>query len=157
MILSQVFSPSAINIDLESIEKDEVFEEIVEGLIASYSGLNRTGVLNALLERESKLSTGIGKGFAVPHGVCAGVSGVKGFIGISREGIDFDSLDNVPVQVIFTMISGENECEYHLQVIKRLADVIKQPNFIKTLLSKTSPQEIYDALIRFEESATATI
>lgn len=157
MILSQVFSPKAINIDLESSEKDEVFEEIVEGFISSDSNLNRSAVLSALLERESKLSTGIGKGIAVPHGVCAGVSGVKGFIGISREGIDFDSLDNEPVHLIFTMVSGLDDCEYHLQVIKRLAEVLKEPNFTSTLLSKTSPQEIYDALVRFEEAATATV
>lgn len=156
MILSNVFNPRVINIDLESDDKDEVFEELVEGFVSAVPGLNRSDVLSALLEREEKLSTGIGNFVAVPHGVCEGFSGVKGLIGISKKGIDFDSLDNLPVHLFFVMVSGPNDCEYHLQVIKRLAEVLKEPYFVKTILSKTNPQDVYDTLIRFEETVTAT-
>lgn len=155
MILGQVFSPRAVNVSLESDDKEEVFEEIVEGFVSEYPGLSRSDVLSALLEREKKLSTGIGNGVAVPHGVCGGFSGVKGFIGISRKGIDFDSLDNAPVRLVFMMISGPDDCEYHLQVIKRLAEVLKEPSFVESILSRTTPQDVYDTLVRLEEAVTA--
>lgn len=157
MILGQVFSPNVVNINLESTDKDEVFEEIVEGFVSAFPGVSRYSVLSSLLEREAKLSTGIGSGVAVPHGVCNDFSGVKGFIGISRQGIDFDSLDNAPVHLIFMMISGPDDCEYHLQAIKRLAEVLKEPTFVKTILSKTSAQDVFDTLVRFEESVTAAV
>lgn len=156
MILSQVFAPKAININLESTDKDEVLEELVEGFVSVVPDVSRSAVLSALVERESKLSTGIGHGVAVPHGVCDGFSGVKGFVGVSRAGIDFNSLDNVPVQVIFMVISGRDDCEYHLQVIKRLAQILKEPAFLESILSKTNPQDVYDSLVRFEEMVTAT-
>ena len=67
MVLGQIFSPEAICVNLQSESKDEVFEELVEKLVEVYSGLDRTKVLNALLEREQKMSTGIFPGIAVPH------------------------------------------------------------------------------------------
>ena len=129
----------------------------MEGFISAVPGVVRGNVLSALVEREKKLSTGIGNGVAVPHGVCKGFSGVKGFIGVSQKGIDFDSLDNAPVHVVFMMISGADDCEYHLQVIRRLAEVLKEPAFVKTILSKTTPQDVFDTLVRFEEAVTATV
>lgn len=157
MILGQVFSPNAININLESSEKDEVFEELIEEFVAVHPEVSRSVALTALLDREQKLSTGIGRGVAVPHGICGGFSGVKGVIGISRLGIDFDSLDKLPVHIIFMLLSGTEDCEYHLQVIKRLALVLNESSFIETILSKKTPQDVYDTLVRFEESVTAVL
>ena len=154
MILGQVFSPKAINVNLESTEKDEVLEELVEEFVSLVPNLSRKDVLDAIEEREHKLSTGIGHGFAVPHGICSGFSGVRGVIGISREGIDFESLDSAPVKVFFLMISGNDDCEYHLHVVKRLAQVLEQPSFMETILSKTTAQDIFDTLVKFEESVT---
>ena len=157
MILSQVFSPKAVNINLESTEKDEVLEELVEGFISAYPELTRSAVLNALVERESKLSTGIGNGIAVPHGVCQGFSGVRGFIGVSKKGLDFNSLDNAPVHVFFMIISSPDDCEYHLQVIKRLADILKEQEFINSVLQKTNTRDVYDVLVHYEEQVTASV
>ncbi|AEE17127.1 PTS sugar transporter subunit IIA [Treponema brennaborense] len=157
MILGQVFDPKSVNISLESTDKDEVFEELVESLVAVQPGLNRAEALAAVQEREAKLSTGIGRGVAVPHGICSGVSGVKGAIGISRGGIEYDSLDKAPVRIIFMLLSGRDECEYHLQVIKRLAQILEDPSFVDIILSKTTPQDVYDTLVRFEDAVTAAV
>ena len=156
MILGQVFSPKGINTHLESTEKDEVLEEMVEEFITLDLSLNRSTILEAILEREAKLSTGIGHGVAVPHGMTSSFSGVKGVIGISREGIDFDSFDKAPVHLIFMLMSGPQDCEYHVQVIKRLAQVLELPGFMETIASKTTAQDIYDALIQFEETIVVT-
>ena len=156
MILGQVFSPNTINLNLESTEKDEVFEELVENFISVYSESKRVSVLSAVLEREDKLSTGIGKGFAVPHGICNDIEGVKGFIGISRSGIDFDSLYNKPVHIIFMMVSGSKDTEYHLQVMKRLALILNTSGIMENILSKKTSQEVFDTLIHLEKIITAT-
>ena len=104
MVLGQIFSPEAISVNLQSESKDEVFEELVEKLVEVYSGLDRTKVLNALLEREQKMSTGIFPGIAVPHARTDMVDKVCGVIGVSKKGIDYDSLDKKPVH-LFTNLS----------------------------------------------------
>jgi len=93
MILGDVFNPKAIKINIESENKDELFEELVEELVAVHSGIDRRKVLGAIRSREALMSTGIMRGIAIPHGKTDAVSGVKGVIGISKKGIDYDSLD----------------------------------------------------------------
>lgn len=73
--------------------------------------------------------------------MCKGVEGIHGVIGISREGIDFQSLDNAPVHVVFMLVSGVKDCDSHLQVIKRLASLIQHPDFLKKILSVVKFQE----------------
>ena len=68
MILGQVFNPKTICVNLESEEKEEVFEELVEKLIELKPNLNRQNILSAIYERENLMSTGIKEGIAVPHG-----------------------------------------------------------------------------------------
>lgn len=68
MILSRIFSKECILLNLESEDKDELFEEMTQALVSANPGLDRNQVLSALHERESKMSTGIMHGIAVPHG-----------------------------------------------------------------------------------------
>ena len=103
-----------------------------------------------MLQRESKLSTGIGRGVAIPHALCEGVEGVHGVIGISRQGIDFQSLDNEPVHLVVMLVAGVKDCDFHLQVIKRLASLFQNPNFLKKILSTTTAQDAYDCILEFE-------
>ncbi len=150
MILGDVFNPRAIKINLESESKDEVFEELVEELVAVQNGMDRRKVLGAIRSRESLMSTGIMHGIAIPHGKTDAVSGVKGVIGISRSGISYDSLDKAPVHLIFLLVSSPDESECHLQALKRLALVLEDPSFFESLLAQQTPQGVYDTLCKYE-------
>lgn len=152
MILSEVFSPRSINVDLKSEDKDELFEELIESIIAIDPDVDRKSARAALDERECKMSTGVIHDIAVPHGKCASVHGVKGAIGISRGGIEYDALDKMPVHLVFMLLSSPDESEFHLQILKRLATVLEQPDFKETLLSQTSSADVYDTLCRFESA-----
>ena len=70
MILDQVFSPESVILNLESSDKEELFEELLESIVAVQPEIDRAQALSALRERESKMSTGIMHGIAVPHGHC---------------------------------------------------------------------------------------
>ena len=98
MLLQQVFAPGSIKIGLESEDKDELFEELVD-MLAKEGGRDfpRASVLAAVREREDKMSTGIKKGIALPHGKAEGLIGICGALGISRRGIEYASLDGEPV------------------------------------------------------------
>jgi len=114
MLLSQVFSPSRIKIGLESEEKDELFEELVD-ILAREGGREfpRETVLDAVWEREGKMSTGITRGIALPHGKAEGLQGISGVLGVSRKGIEYAALDGQPVFLVFLLVSSTRESELH--------------------------------------------
>ncbi|HZK20081.1 MAG TPA: PTS sugar transporter subunit IIA [Treponemataceae bacterium] len=154
MILRHVFTPGMININLLSEDKDEVFEEMIEEFVAFQPELDRSELLESIQEREDKMSTGIIPGIAVPHGKTASISGIKGAIGLSADGIDYDSLDQKPVHAVFMLISSPENNEDHLQVLKVLAQILEDRSFYRTLMAAKTPEEVCDIIYSFEEQYT---
>jgi PTS system fructose-specific IIC component/PTS system nitrogen regulatory IIA component len=150
MLLRQVFNPKAINIHLLSEDKDEVFEELIEELVNVDPSLNRVAILDAVQEREAKMTTGIMPGIAVPHGKTKAVSGIKGVIGISKNGIQYESLDNKPVHVVFMLVYSPDGCEKHLEVLKIVAKILEDPSFYQSLLTVETSEAAYDLVCKYE-------
>ncbi len=152
MLLQRVFAPGRIKIGLESEDKDELFEELVD-LLAKEGGRDypRGSVLAAVREREDKMSTGIKKGIALPHGKAEGLSGLSGAIGISKHGIEYSSLDGEPVYLVFMLVSSPLDAELHLAALKRLAILLDEPEFFTELLGSDSPERA-SAILRNYES-----
>lgn len=144
MVLGQVFSPKSVILNLESVDKDELFEEMLESCVALQPTIDRKEALAALRDRESKMSTGIMHDIAVPHGNVSSATGVVGAIGISRRGIDYDALDGCPVHVVFMLICSPDAAELHLKVLKELAAILQNPVFIRGLVEKKTCEEVYD-------------
>lgn len=151
MILAQVFSPKAIKVGLESDDKEEVFEELTQVLVDADSSLDRDKIICAINERESKMTTGIMHGIAVPHGKTDAVKDIVGCIGISRKGIDYDSLDKAPVHIVIMLLSAPDKCEIHLQILKRLSLLLGDPSFCESLLVQQTAQGVYDVLCHYED------
>ncbi len=151
-MFSEIFPASNIIADLESEDKDELFEELVEVLVSAQPGIDRAEALAALKERENKMTTGIIPGIAVPHAIANSVKGVVGAIGVSRSGIDYDALDNKPVHVIFMLLFSPNETERHLQIMKQFAELLHHQELCNALVNAHSAEEIYDLICSCEKS-----
>ncbi|ULQ60360.1 PTS sugar transporter subunit IIA [Brucepastera parasyntrophica] len=137
MVLGNIFSPAVIKTNLESEDKEEVFEELVDVFVSAHPHASRSAILDSIRDREAKLSTGITYGVAVPHAQTDQVDTIQGVIGISEEGIDYDALDGKPVHLIFMILSPkEEDCSLHLRVLKRLSTLLKDPDFYQTLISQ---------------------
>ena len=151
MLLQQVFAPGRIKIGLESEDKDELFEELVD-MLASDGGetFPRAAVLAAVREREDKMSTGIKKGIALPHGKAEGLPELTGAIGISARGIDYGSLDGEPVYLVFMIVSSPSDSESHLTALKRLAILLDDPEFYTDLLRADSPARANSIIRNYE-------
>jgi PTS system fructose-specific IIC component/PTS system nitrogen regulatory IIA component len=150
MILGQVFNPKTICVNLESEEKEEVFEELVEKVVALKPNLNRQNILNAILERESLMSTGIKEGIAVPHGKLDEIDEVMGVVGISKSGIDYEALDNKPVHLVFLLLSSKNNAEFHLRVLRHLSTVIEANGFVAELMEQTDADGVYQIICKYD-------
>ncbi len=151
MFLQRVFAPGCVKIGLESEDKDELFEELVD-VLAKSAGRDfpRAAVLAAVRDREDKMSTGIKKGIALPHGKAEGLSGLSGVLGISRRGIEYSSLDGEPVYLVFLLVSSPKDSELHLAALKRLAILLDDPEFYNDLIRADSPERASSILRNYE-------
>jgi nitrogen PTS system EIIA component len=151
MVLGSVFSRDRIKIGLESEDKEEAFEELVDLYVSRNPSASRAEMLAAIRSRESKLSTGIKGGFAFPHAQTNQVDSVRGLVGISQTGIDYDSLDGKPIHVIFMLFSSTEGCALHLRALKRLSYLIDDPDFYRNIMSLRDPDSVYAVICKYEE------
>ena len=156
MFLRDVFQPEFIKVNLESEDKDEVFEEMVDHFChAGKTNAKRAVILEAIRKREAKMSTGIQKGIAIPHATSDAVDKVSGVLGVSRKGIDYDALDGEPVYLLFMVIAPPTDTEEHLRTLKHLAESLENPQFCDDLQSQKDSRGVYKIICNFEDTLTA--
>jgi len=155
MLLQQIFTPARIKTALESEDKEELFEELVD-LLTRDGGkfFPRGAALEAIRNREAKMSTGIKKGIALPHGKAVGIRDLVGAIGISRRGIDYDSLDGESVYIVFMLLSSPEDSELHLGALKRLALLLDDPEFYTEIMGAESRERVFGVIKCFEDRLT---
>ncbi len=146
MKLTDILAESSIVADLQASEKTEVLEHLVEAVMTTHPELGTQEILDVLLEREKLGSTGIGDGIAIPHGKSANVTQIISGFGLSKEGIDFDSLDGKPANLFFLLVAPENSVGVHLKMLARISRMLKNSDFQKKLLQANSQQEIYQVI-----------
>ena len=161
MILGKIFSPSMIKVPLEAEDKEEVWEELVD-IFVSHSGdagsrIVAKEIIDAIRERETKLSTGIKNGIAVPHARIGSIKDICGVIGLSPEGVDYESLDGEPVHAVFLLLSPGGDCFSYLRVLRRLALLMDNPGFCPSLMKERTAEGIHSVICRFEDELTESL
>jgi PTS system nitrogen regulatory IIA component len=124
-------------------DKNNVLEELSHLLSTTRPELDKTKVLNVLLERERISTTAIGEGVAIPHGKLAGVDRVLGAFARSPKGVDFASLDGGPTYLFFALIAPENAAADHLKALARISRLLKDEAFRRRLMTGESAEELF--------------
>jgi PTS system nitrogen regulatory IIA component len=127
--------------DLKAGTKSEALEELVIP-IARSSGATVENLVRVLLERERLGSTGIGGGIGIPHGKIPHIDRLFLGFGLSRQGIDFESLDGQPARIFFLLVTPENSAGLHLRVLARISRILKNEVFKERLLQARTREEI---------------
>ena len=151
MLLYDVFIPELIKIGLDSDNKNEVFEELVDHFCQNQKRKDREHLLEILWERESKMSTGIQNGIAIPHGKSAAIEEVRGIIGISRKGIDYGAIDGQPVFVLFMLFIPDEDSEMYLRLLKHLTKLLDNPKFYPETLAQNDPHGVKRIIKKYED------
>ncbi len=154
MFLYELYRPEYIKVGLEAEDKDEVFEEMADFFCSASGSNSREEILDAVREREAKMSTGIKKGIAIPHGKTSAVDSISGMLGISKKGVDYDALDGEPVYIMFMILAPVRDTELHLKVLKRLAELLDNPQFYTELASQHDSQGAWQVIKKYEEILT---
>ena len=150
MLVSEMLTAGLVNCNLESSCKEELFEEMVQMFVREGLVTDRKAAVDALLEREAKMSTGISDGIALPHGKVDGIDGAIVAIGISKDGVDYDSLDGEPVQVVVMILCEKGRPAMHVELLSEVSRLLTIPGFKERLLAANDSQEIIE-VIKSEE------
>ena len=143
-------SKDLICLDLKSGNKDEVLKELT-GLIGKSEFITDVAeTQKALAEREKLGSTGIGKNVAIPHAKTNSAERLTIAFGISRKGVNFESLDNEDVNIFFVFASPLKDSQIYLKVLARISRLIRNEDFRNRLLSVKTPEEIIECIDREE-------
>lgn len=154
-MLTDYIRPADIKLNLESTDREEAFAELTELLVKKSPGINRTQVINALIERENKCSTAVFPMVAVPHAVCESAKETGIVIGVSREGIEFEPVESSDrlcpvVNIIFQIVFEKDNTDSHLNVLRDILFVVSKPEFHQRVLNAQTQQELYDLLVELE-------
>jgi PTS system nitrogen regulatory IIA component len=150
MKILDVLHKEAIISDLKAIDKQGVLEELVMP-IASIAGLNQDCLVRVLMERERLGSTGIGEGVGIPHGKLKDLASLVLGFGLSRKGVDFESMDGQPTHIFFLLVTPENSTGLHLKLLAQISRILKNEFFRQKLMDAANSDEIYSIIQEEEE------
>jgi PTS system fructose-specific IIA component/PTS system nitrogen regulatory IIA component len=148
MKFSDFVCTEAIRPHLSADDKSGVIQELVDALheAGKIAGTQRDDIIRAIMKREELGSTGIGRGVAVPHTKHASVERLVGTVGVSADGVDFDSLDGENVQLFFLLISPPDRPGDHLRALENISRQLRDDMFCKFLKKSKTAEEISQLL-----------
>lgn len=134
----------AIRADLTADDKESVIRELVKALAESgkIAATEVDSIVAAIMKREELGSTGIGRGVAVPHTKHPSVDTLIGTVGVSSEGVDFNSLDGEKVQLFFLLISPPDRPGDHLRALENISRQLRDDTFCRFLKQSKSAADI---------------
>ena len=152
MQLSEFINVNRIKNDVNVLSKKRALEELSHLITQDQTQLNATEIFESLISRERLGSTGVGYGIAIPHGRIKNCENLTGALIKLEQGIDFDAIDNQPVDILFALIVPEESTDEHLQVLALLASMFNDEGFRQKLRQSNNIEEIYQLLTEWQKS-----
>ena len=147
MKISEILTKEHIIKDLKSCDKKSVLEELSNFLKDKGEIPNKESLLLALIEREKLGSTGIGENVAIPHAKIREIDKIITVFARSHIGVEFESLDQKPVNFIYLILAPENSTGQHLKALARISRLFKNPSLRESILRANEIDQIYSILV----------
>ena len=139
MKLKDILSDDLIIIPLKGRTKEEIIKEMVRYLYSKKKIDDEQKILKAILDREKVMSTGVGDRVAIPHGKAEGVKDIVALFGITENDVDFYSIDNKPVRLIFMLVGPPDKTGPHLKALSRISRSMHKQDSRNRLLESHNP------------------
>jgi len=135
MDLGDILGREQIITDLRAANRWEAIDELIDNLVATgkIKAENREAIAAVVKKRESSMSTGIGFGIGIPHASTDLIYEVVGALGRSIKGVDFDSLDNQPVNLVMLFLVPQGQFQKHLHTLANIAKLLHRAEFRQAL------------------------
>jgi PTS system fructose-specific IIC component/PTS system nitrogen regulatory IIA component len=151
MKLSEHFVQNGITINSGTTDKPALIEEMVNLLVEAFDLNHREEILDAVLSRESKMSTGIGCGLAVPHAKVDYVDKMYMVATSVRNGINFEAIDKEPVYLLFLIISPGNTVGPHIRALSSVSRIMADSDVRQLLIAAQTPDDFLRVLREAED------
>ena len=145
MDLSDLLPVEAVLAHLKASSKKQALQEMAAKAAAITARTDRE-IFDTLLQREKLGSTGVGHGVAIPHGKLPGLERLVGVFARLDKAVDFDALDDEPVDLMFLLLAPENAGADHLKALARIARVLREPSIAVKLRAADDAAAIYALL-----------
>lgn len=137
-------------VDLDCGKKDQALEQLIRVTCTSPAVLDCQDFRSAIIKREQILSTGLGLGLAVPHAKIESVTSMVISLARHRQGLDFDSLDGNPVNVIVMIGANKDDQQGYLNILAEVSSFFKEADFRERFMKAEGPEDIYRLFFRGE-------
>ncbi len=138
--------------DLKGETKEDVINELVNVFKDDPRVIDLEKVRDAIMEREKIMSTGVGKGFAIPHGKTNAVNDILAAFGKTNNPIEYDSLDGHPVYLVFLLVGKDNLVSKHIKLLSRISRMMNKDDFREKLIAAKTSEEILEIFKKEEEN-----
>ncbi len=155
MQINQVLSPDCTKSAVRCTSKKRALEFISE-VAAEHTGQNPTELFECMLNREKMGSTGIGNGIAIPHARMFTCDKAVAILVQCTEPIEFDAVDNKPVDLLFALLVPDAQCKEHLKTLSSMAERLNDKQVLKQLRAAQSDKELYEIMINHEAANIST-
>ncbi|MBK7498877.1 MAG: PTS sugar transporter subunit IIA [Ignavibacteriales bacterium] len=148
MKVSELLKPEFVIPELKGETKEDIINELIDLFKNDPRIEDIEKVRSSVLDREKVMSTGVGKGFAIPHGKTNAVKEIVGAFGKIKEGIDYDALDGNPVHLVFLLVGKDNLISTHIKLLSRISRLMNKDDFRHRLTEANSSDEIVKLLLK---------
>ena len=145
MDLGDLITPEGVIASLKAKNKKHALQEMAEKA-AALTGGDARQIFETLLQRERLGSTGVGRGIAIPHGRLEGLQRIVSVFARLEEPIEFEALDNEPVDLIFLLLAPEHAGADHLKALARISRLLREPSSIEKLRAAKDRAALYSVL-----------
>jgi len=143
--LADLITPDRI-VNLKSTSKDDVLAEMVEVISKAPQVKDKKAFFQAILDRESILSTGIGLGIAVPHAKIGSVDNIVAALGKTRKGISYGALDDQPVNIVVMIAASDSQQSEYIRTLARITLLLKNEKIRQAIIQAEDAAGVYDIL-----------
>ena len=147
MKISEFLTSESVVSSLKATDKRALIQELSELLQSRVPMIQKDELASILMDRERLSSTGIGEGVAIPHGKVPGLTHLVAAFGVSRNGVDFSSIDGKPTRMFFALLAPENSAGIHLKALARISRLFKNPAFRSAILAATDAAQIHRLIV----------
>lgn len=154
MKISDILEEKMVISNLPGNSKEEIINTLIDIVSQSPKVLDKEKVRNAIFEREKIMSTGVGNGFAIPHGKTDAVTDIVAAFCVTQNPIPYQSLDDKPVRLVFLLVGKENLVGPHIKLLSRISRLMNKDEFRNKLLATKTPKEIITTFIQEEANYT---
>lgn len=150
MELSKILSPRLIEYPLNVGTKEDVISVLIDRLYKEGKISKPEVAQKAVLDREKLMSTGVGRGVALPHGKYLDIDDVLISIGVSEKGIDFDAIDGQPVYIFILLLTPEQSPSKHLKLLSRLSRLLTNAECRREIIEARSADGIANVFFKYD-------